>query len=79
MAKYKQRYLQPSGWSLKGHWMVGWEWEVYGTKGDKYLIEATDKGFTCPCYGFTFHGKCKHVKSVIDRIEGDAPEYKVAA
>lgn len=78
MPKIKKRFKQPDGWSLRDNWLVGYEWEITGSKGDKYYVEATDAGFTCSCYGFTFHGKCRHVRSVIDRLTADeVPEYKI--
>jgi hypothetical protein len=78
MGKFKQRYMQPDGWSLTNHWLVGYEWLVPGSRGSTYSVEATEYGFTCPCYGFTFHGKCRHVRSVINRIDVErVPEYKI--
>tara|TARA_B100000900_G_scaffold196323_1_gene166162 strand:+ start:5224 stop:5415 length:192 start_codon:yes stop_codon:yes gene_type:complete len=47
--------------NTKGHWAVGIQWPVIGSKGDKYTVEMTDKGFECDCPAYR---KCKHIKSV---------------
>lgn len=60
--KYKQRYLQP--FNTENHWAVGVQWEVEGSKNNTYTVELHDKGFTCSCPGFGFHGKCKHSVNV---------------
>jgi uncharacterized Zn finger protein len=28
----------------------------------------TEKGFVCDCPGFSFHGKCKHITVVHERL-----------
>jgi hypothetical protein len=28
----------------------------------------TEKGFTCDCPGFSFHGKCKHITIVHEKL-----------
>ena len=35
----------------------------------KYDVELTDEGFECSCYGFGFHGYCKHSKAVLKKVE----------
>jgi len=40
------------------------QWTVVGSKGDKYIVEKTDNGFSCTCSGFKFRAKCKHIDSV---------------
>lgn len=45
----------------KGHWAVGVQWPVIGSKGDKYTVEMKDSGFECDCPAYR---KCKHIKSV---------------
>ena len=54
---------------LKDNWYVGFEWSVPGSKaGTDYTVTLTEKGFTCECTGFGFHGKCKHSKKVVDNF-----------
>ena len=47
--------------NTKGHWAVGVQWPVVGSKGDIYTVEMTDYGFDCNCPAYR---KCKHIKSV---------------
>ena len=49
----------------KGHHLVGVQWPVTGSKGDKYTVELTDYGFDCNCIAYR---KCKHIKSVEERF-----------
>ena len=48
---------------------VGVVWPVEGSTGKKYDVELTDEGFECNCYGFGFHGYCKHSKAVMKKVE----------
>jgi hypothetical protein len=79
MKKFTQKFLKSKLLKPKGHWMVGLVWPVEGSKGKQYNVELHDKGFTCDCTGFSFHGKCKHSVGVLQRveeaIEGRVPEY----
>ena len=50
--------------------MVGIEWPVKGSKGNEYLVALGDRGFTCECIGFSYHGACKHSKAVVKQVEG---------
>ena len=45
--------------------MVGIQWAVDGSKGNKYNIEMMDDGFACDCPAFS---KCKHIDAVEQRI-----------
>ena len=68
MAKVFKRYMKPTAFDAKDHWMVGLVWPVVGSKGNEYSVELHDQGFECDCPGFGYHGKCKHSRSVDARI-----------
>ena len=51
--------------NTKSHWMVGVQWTVDGSKGNKYTIEMKDDGFLCSCPAFK---KCKHIDMIEARI-----------
>ena len=71
MSKFKAKYLKPTVFSPKDHWMVGFIWPVDGSKeGTSYDVELHDQGFTCECSGFSFRGKCKHSQAVLKQVEG---------
>lgn len=40
------------------------QWTVKGSKGDVYVVEKTDSGYTCTCSGFRFRGKCRHIETL---------------
>ena len=70
MSRYKERFYAPEGWDFKTNFLVGTEWTVDGSKADSsYTVTLTAKGFKCSCTGFTFHGKCKHSKEVVERFD----------
>ena len=52
--------------NTKGHWAVGVQWPITGSKGDKYIVEMTNWGFECDCPAFR---KCKHIKSVEEKFD----------
>lgn len=69
MKRYAKRYLKPEDWNFKGHFLVGTEWSVAGSKKDSaYIVTLTEKGFSCSCTGFNFYGKCKHTTTVVERF-----------
>ena len=70
MSKFKARYLVPTIFKPKGHWMVGTVWPVQGSKDNEYNVELHDKGFDCDCPGFTFRGSCKHSQAILNKVEG---------
>jgi len=49
----------------KGHWAVGVQWHVAGSKGNNYTVKMTDYGFECNCPAYR---KCKHIKGVEERF-----------
>ncbi len=69
MSKYKAKYLKPTIFKSKDHWMVGVVWPVKGSKDNEYSVELHDEGFTCDCAGFTFRGQCKHTKQILNKVE----------
>ena len=68
--KFVKRYLKPTAFDPKDHWMVGIEWPVKGSKGNEYVVSLHDSGFDCDCTGFAFHGYCKHSRQVLKQVEG---------
>ena len=70
MSKFKAKYLKPTIFNPKDHWMVGIVWPVKGSKGNEYSVELHDKGFDCDCPGFTFRGTCKHSQAILNKVEG---------
>lgn len=68
--KFQKKFLKPSAFDPKDHWMVGIVWPVKGSKGNDYSVELHDKGFECDCPGFGFHGYCKHSRAVVAQVEG---------
>lgn len=63
-SKYKCNPITVNDINPKKHPWVGVIWSVIGSKGNEYEVELTNKGFTCTCSGFGFHGKCKHISAV---------------
>ena len=68
MKKFQRKPVTFPGLCTKNHWLLGVVWPVTGSKGNKYAVEFTDKGFTCECTGFMMHGKCRHITGVWDRL-----------
>ena len=53
---------------FKNHPFVGVIWEAAGSKGSMYEVEMCDKGFSCTCHGFAYHGKCRHIHEICEKI-----------
>ena len=53
--------------NTRKHPFVGVVWPVEGSKGNQYEVRMYDSGFDCSCIAFR---KCKHIKSVEDKILG---------
>ena len=68
--KFQKRFLKPTEFDPKDHWMVGVVWPVTGSKGNTYSVELHGKGFECDCPGFGFHGYCKHSRAIVKQVEG---------
>ena len=52
--------------NTQGHWAVGIEWPVIGSRGDKYYVTMREYGFECDCIAYR---KCKHIKSVEEKFD----------
>ena len=52
----------------KGHWAVGVEWPVVGSKGDQYTVTLLDRGWECSCPAYRM---CKHIKGVEAKFLGE--------
>lgn len=65
----KKQFFVPNGWQFKGNFLVGTKWSVPGSKNNVYTVALTEKGFTCECTGFNFHGKCKHSLAVAEQFD----------
>lgn len=50
------------------HHLVGLTWPYVNCKGKQYHVTMLDKGWVCDCPGFNFHGKCKHIHQVHERL-----------
>lgn len=47
--------------NTNGHWAVGANWTVIGSKNNIYTVELYDRGFSCDCPAFK---KCKHIVAI---------------
>lgn len=52
--------------NTKGHWGVGIQWPVIGSKSNTYIVEMTDYGFACDCIS---PRRCKHIKEVEKKFD----------
>jgi hypothetical protein len=39
-------------------------WEVTGSRGDRYVVTRDRRGYTCDCKGFQFRRSCRHVAEI---------------
>ena len=39
------------------------------SKDKEYFVELSDYNYTCTCTGFNFHGKCKHIDAVAEKLQ----------
>ena len=53
---------------LKGSTTSIRKFKVKGSKNDEYIVTLSGKHFSCPCIGFKYHNKCKHITKVKDKI-----------
>lgn len=43
--------------------------EVSGSKGNKYTVTSSSRGWTCTCTGFQFRKQCKHIAELSNQNE----------
>jgi hypothetical protein len=60
--------LKLPGVSFDNHHLIGFSWPYTNSQGKTYHTTMTDRGWVCNCTGFTFHGKCKHIRGVHERL-----------
>jgi hypothetical protein len=60
--------LKLDGINFARHHLIGFSWPYTNSKGKTYHTTMTDRGWVCNCSGFNFHGKCKHIHSVHERL-----------
>jgi hypothetical protein len=41
---------------------------VQGSKGNKYSVTRTSKGWSCTCTGFQFRKVCKHITELKEKV-----------
>jgi hypothetical protein len=74
--KYEPRYYKIPEIKFKGHFMVGFDWDITGSTGNSYSVGFNDGGLDCSCPGFGWQRKCKHVKGIAaNLIAEDYPKY----
>ena len=52
---------------LKGSTTNIRKFKVAGSKGE-YIVTLSGKHFSCPCIGFKYHNKCKHITKVKEKL-----------
>ena len=67
--RYTRKAIEYPGINFKGHMYAGTVWP-FPAKDGEYSVTLTEKGLTCDCYGMIFHGKCRHVRDVGERLVG---------
>jgi len=60
--------LRMAGVNFDNHHLIGFSWPYTNSQGKTYYTTMTDRGWVCNCTGFNFHGKCKHIRGVHERL-----------
>jgi len=63
--RFNRKALKLPGIDYKKSFYTGMEWPMT-SKG--YIVTLTTKGWMCECSGFVYHGKCKHIHSIHERM-----------
>lgn len=62
------RFYNPEDINFRGHWAIGTQWSVTGSKDNVYTVEFTERGLTCDCIGMQMHGRCKHTRAIGEKF-----------
>jgi hypothetical protein len=60
--------LKLDGINFGNHHLIGFSWPYTNSLGKTYNTTMTNCGWVCNCSGFNFHGKCKHINKVHERL-----------
>jgi len=63
--KFNRKPLKLQGIDYKKSFYIGMAWPM---TSQEYLVSLTNKGWTCECNGFVYHGKCKHIISCHEKM-----------
>jgi hypothetical protein len=44
------------------------KFKVKGSKNDEYIVTLSGDHYSCPCIGFKYHSKCKHITKVKEKL-----------
>lgn len=39
------------------------------SKGNEYFVELENGRYSCTCVGYTYHGRCKHITAVSEKVK----------
>lgn len=39
------------------------------SRGNEYIVELENDRYTCTCVGYTYHGRCKHITAVMEKLQ----------
>ena len=53
---------------VKGSTTTIRKFKVKGSKNDEYIITLSGEHYSCPCIGFKYHSKCKHITKVKNKL-----------
>jgi hypothetical protein len=53
---------------VKGSTTTIRKFKVKGSKNDEYIVTLSGEHYSCPCIGFKYHNKCKHITKVKNKL-----------